>query len=53
MIIDFHTHCFTDELASSVIPVLAQKANIPAFANGTVSALKESMKNITLLFRWY
>ena len=50
MIIDFHTHCFTDELASSAIPVLAQKANIPAFANGTVSALKESMKNITLLF---
>ncbi|HHU90361.1 MAG TPA: amidohydrolase family protein [Clostridiaceae bacterium] len=50
MIIDFHTHCFTDELASSAIPVLAQKANIPAFANGTVSALKESMKKYNITF---
>ncbi|NLE25657.1 MAG: amidohydrolase family protein [Clostridiaceae bacterium] len=43
MIIDFHTHCFADELASSAIPILAQKADIPAFLGGTVSALKESM----------
>ena len=43
MIIDFHTHCFADEIASSAIPVLAQKADIPAFIDGTVSALKESM----------
>lgn len=44
MIIDFHTHCFSDELASSAIAVLAQRANIPAFTDGTVSALKESMQ---------
>jgi len=49
MVIDFHTHCFTDELAGTAIPVLAKKAGIPAYLNGTLSALKESMNsnNIT------
>lgn len=49
MIIDFHTHCFEDVLASNVIPLLAQKADITAITNGTISALAESMReyNIT------
>lgn len=44
MIIDIHTHCFPDELAVRTIPYLAQKANIPAFSDGTVKKLKESMQ---------
>ncbi|HHV96893.1 MAG TPA: amidohydrolase family protein [Clostridiaceae bacterium] len=43
MIIDIHTHCFPDELAARTIPFLAQKANIPAYLNGTIKGLKESM----------
>ena len=43
MIIDIHTHCFPDDLAVRTIPYLAQKANIPAFLNGTVKELKKSM----------
>lgn len=44
MIIDFHTHCFPDELAVKAVPALAEKASIPAIVNGTVSDLKRSMK---------
>jgi len=43
MIIDIHTHCFPDELASRTIPFLAQKAKISAFLDGTVKELKKSM----------
>ena len=43
MIIDIHTHCFPDELAVRTIPFLSQKANIPAFTDGTVNRLKQSM----------
>ena len=44
MIIDFHTHCFSDEIAAKAIPKLAREGNIKPFADGTVSNLKESMK---------
>jgi len=44
MIIDFHVHCFTDELASKAIPQLARRANITPRLDGTISSMKESMK---------
>lgn len=43
MVIDIHTHCFPDELAVRTIPFLSQKANIPAYTDGTVNRLKQSM----------
>lgn len=45
MIIDIHTHCFPDELAPRAIPLLAQKAGIPAYTDGTIKALKRSMRD--------
>ena len=44
MIIDFHVHCFNDELAYKAVPKLAKCANIPARLDGTISSIKESMK---------
>ncbi len=44
MVIDFHTHCFPDELATKAVPALAKKADIPAMLSGTVSDLKSSME---------
>jgi predicted TIM-barrel fold metal-dependent hydrolase len=44
LVIDFHTHCFPDELAMRAVPILAEKARIPAIVNGTVSDLERSMK---------
>lgn len=43
MVIDFHVHCFPDELAKRAIPKLAGLAGIPARLNGTVSDLEKSM----------
>ncbi|MGI6188812.1 MAG: amidohydrolase family protein [Clostridiales bacterium] len=44
MIVDIHTHCFPDKLASRAIPRLAGKAGILPHTDGTIKALKESMK---------
>jgi predicted TIM-barrel fold metal-dependent hydrolase len=44
MIIDIHTHCFPDKLATRAVPYLAAQAGIPAHTDGTVKALKDSMK---------
>lgn len=44
MIIDFHTHVFPDKIAEKTIPYLMEKGNIPSFGNGTLSDLKEKMK---------
>lgn len=43
MIIDFHTHCFTDALAPSAIPRLEKNSGISAVHDGTASGLKEHM----------
>jgi len=43
MIIDFHTHCFPDNLAKSAIDTLSAISNIDHFTNGTISGLKDSM----------
>lgn len=44
MIIDFHVHCFPDELAPKAVPMLAERAGIPAMLEGTVADVKKSMK---------
>lgn len=44
MVIDFHVHCFPDELADKAVPVLAERAKVAPLLDGTVKSLKESMK---------
>lgn len=44
MIIDFHTHCFPDELASRAIPLLAANAGIEPRLDGTIEDLCRSMQ---------
>lgn len=44
MIIDFHTHCFPDELAPRAMSKLSQNSGMPYYHNGTLSGLKESAK---------
>ncbi len=43
MIIDIHTHFFPDDLAARAIPALSKKADSPAYTEGTLSSLKDSM----------
>lgn len=49
MVIDFHVHCFPDELALKAVPQLAACAGIPARVDGTVDGLKDSMKRAGIL----
>ncbi|MGB9792563.1 MAG: amidohydrolase family protein [Thermacetogeniaceae bacterium] len=44
MVIDFHTHCFPDELARRAIPLLASRAKIKPHVDGTVTDLCRSMR---------
>ncbi len=44
MIIDFHVHCFADELAQRAVEVLAGVGGIPARSDGTISGIRSSMK---------
>lgn len=44
MIIDFHVHCFPDDLAFRAVPALAECAGINNRLNGTIGNIKESMK---------
>jgi len=44
LIIDFHTHCFPDELATKAVAALSEKAGIPAMLDGTLSDLRRSME---------
>ena len=43
MIIDFHTHVFPDKIAHKTIAMLSEKANIPAYTDGTVDGLLQRM----------
>lgn len=46
MLIDFHTHCFPDNLAPKVIPKLSDASGgLEPFTDGTVAGLKKSMEN--------
>lgn len=44
MVIDFHTHTFPDKIAAQTIKLLSEKGNTKPYREGTLSALKESMK---------
>lgn len=44
MIIDFHTHVFPEKIAASTVSTLAERGKIPAFSDGTISALTEQMQ---------
>jgi hypothetical protein len=44
MVVDFHTHCFPDSLASRAIPKLAATGGIKPYTDGTTSGLRRSMK---------
>jgi len=44
MVIDFHTHCFPDELADKALQVLAERAGVPTRLDGTVKDIKRSME---------
>ena len=45
MIIDFHVHCFPDELAEKATSSLAERSGAHLWLNGTVGEIKASMKN--------
>lgn len=44
MVIDFHTHCFTDSIAYNAVTTLEKQAGICSVGAGTVSGLKEHMR---------
>lgn len=43
MVIDFHVHCFPDDLALKAVQTLAQQAGIAAWSDGTIRSLKKLM----------
>jgi len=45
MVIDFHVHCFPDEIAQNAVKVLSQNAGIPAMVGATIGEIKRSMMN--------
>lgn len=45
LIIDFHTHCFPDDIAKKAIPKLAESGGIQPMLDGTASDLIKSMDN--------
>ncbi len=44
MVIDFHVHCFPDELARRAIPSLARCGGVEPATDGTLAGLRQSMK---------
>ncbi len=44
MIVDFHTHVFSDKIAERTVAALAAMANIPPHTNGTVAGLTAALK---------
>lgn len=44
MVIDFHVHCFADELAEKAVSLLSERAGTPPRLDGTVADVKRSMK---------
>ena len=44
MVVDFHTHTFPDKIAAQSIAYLSEKGGIQAFREGTLGALKDSMR---------
>ncbi len=48
MIIDFHVHCFIDELAPRALATLSGLSGLQPKTDGTVSGIKESMKKANI-----
>ena len=48
MIIDFHTHCFPDEIAKHAISSLEKSGNSRSFADGTIGDLLRTAKNANI-----
>jgi len=46
--IDFHVHCFSDELAKKAVSELAAAAGTQAFLDGTIADLRRSMREAGL-----
>lgn len=44
MLIDFHTHTFPEHIAASAIAELSARAQIPAYTDGTLHGLLDSMQ---------
>ncbi len=44
MIIDFHVHCFPDDIAQRATEALSKAAALPLMSDGTVAGIKASMK---------
>ncbi len=44
MVIDFHVHCFPEDIAKRATESLSRAANLPLNSDGTVCAIKASMK---------
>ena len=44
MVIDFHTHTFPDKIAAQTIAFLSEKGGVKPCREGTLDALKETMK---------
>ena len=44
MVIDFHAHCFADNIAANALTTLEKQADIRAVAGGTVADLKNHMR---------
>ena len=43
MVIDFHTHCFADNVAKSAMPFLEAEGNIKALHDGTIAGQRACM----------
>ena len=43
MVIDFHTHIFPDKIAPATVKALGESCNIPAYSDGTLTALTERL----------
>lgn len=44
MVIDFHVHCFDDEIAGKAIAALSEAGKIPPRTDGTLTGIRQSMK---------
>jgi len=45
LVIDIHTHCFPDDIAARALDKLAKRANLSPVLDGTVAALRASMRS--------
>ena len=46
MIIDFHTHCFADNIAKNAVTQLEKAGDLTAYSDGTINGLLKNMDSI-------